>query len=478
MNRKSVIVFSILAAAFFCRAYFVVNFPITLDEAWSNTVGHLPPGGVIREAKADVSPPLTLLLHKFFTVAQTGAGIRWIFALFGFLSIFYLTKFINAGVPVLLLAGFSAFLIFEGSIARMHAFSIFFSSAACYYYVRTFEREKRSDFALLVLFCVLALYNFYPFGALVVAFIAVYLVLRKNSVSKPAFYAYAFFSIILFSLPLLYIFNPSYAGSFASEKLFELPSGAILAYLPYALAYSESLLKFSEIRGIKLGYFLVLFSVIAPVLVKGAGNRRGDLRLRLSLWLAAVSLGLVFAVSLKIPKVLYSAKYVAWAYPLFAYIFIMGLESLPGKIRGLVLSVILAVNFASLYSVLNFNPENWREVAAFVGRSAEEKDIILFDGSQMSYPFSFYYSGRGKIAGLPSKAPLFVPEEYMAYNRVWLVLSHNWARSGVYRGLLAKKIKLTEDHKFGDIQIVLFEQSGRKSFPAAAGKIRETAGTY
>ena len=57
---------------------------------------------------------------------------------------------------------------------------------------------------------------------------------------------------------------------------------------------------------------------------------------------------------------------------------------------------------------------------------------------------------------MPCEAPLFVPAEYMAYNRIWLVQSHNWARSGVYRGLIAKKKKIAEDHDFGDIKIVLF----------------------
>ncbi|HAT72349.1 MAG TPA: hypothetical protein DCS63_05990 [Elusimicrobia bacterium] len=467
MNRKHVLFFSILAAAFFCRVYFAVNFPVTLDEAWSNMVGLMPMEGLVKEVKADIHPPLTYIAHKFFTASQTELGIRWIFALFSFLSIFYLTRFINANVTTLLLLGFSAYLISEGAIARMHAFSLFFSSAACYYFARTFEREKAADFALLALFSVLALYNFYPCGALVAAFFAVYLLFRKESVSRPRFYAYTFSSIILFSLPLVYFFNPSVTGGFASEKLINIPSGAILAYLPYAFAYSEYLLKFNEIRGIKIVYFLFLCALVVPVLVRGARNKDGDLRARLAVWLALISLGIVFAVSLKIPKVLLSSKYVAWEYPLFAYIFIKGLESFPVKIRGFLLSALLAVNFASLYSALKYNPENWREVAAFVGRNEKEKDLILFDAGHMRYPFKFYYTGKGKMEGLPKGAPEFKPQEYMRYNRIWLVLAHNWGRSEVYRELISKSSALAGDYAFGEIKVLLFEQNGYKNSQAA-----------
>jgi len=466
MNRNRVLIFSILAAAFFGRVYFTVNFPVTLDEAWSNVVGRMPMEGLVNEVKADIHPPLTYFAHKFFTVSRTEPGMRWLFALFGFLSLFYLTRFINSNVATLLLLGSSAYLISEGAIARMHALSIFFSSAACYYFVRTFEREKAADFALLALFSVLALYNFYPSGALVAAFLAVYLLFRKDSASKTALYAYAFCSILLLSLPLLYFFSPSVAGGYASDELAGFPSGAILAYLPYALAYSEYLLRFNEIRGTQIVYFLILCAPVVMVLARGARNTSGDLRARLSVWLALISLGIVFAVSLKIPKVLLSSKYIAWGYPLFAYIFIKGFESFPGKTRVFLLSALLAVNFAALYSALKYPPENWREVAAFVGRNEREKDVILFDAGHMIYPFKFYYSGNGEMEGLPAGAPSFEPQEYMRYNRIWLVLAHNWGRSEVYRELVAKRSMLAGDYTFGEIKVLLFEQNVYKNSPA------------
>ncbi len=466
MNKKYAIFFSILAAALFCRVYFAVHFPVTLDEAWSNMVGRLPMEGVIKEVKADIHPPLVYLVHKFFTVSRTELGIRWLFALLGFLSIFYLVRFINAAPATLLLLGFSAYLISEGAIARMHAFSLFFSSAACYYYARTFERENAADFALLALFSILALYNFYPFGALVAAFIAVYLLFRKSSVSKPAFYLYAFCAVILFSLPLLYFLNPVSVGSYTPENPVTIPTGAILAYLPFALAFSEHLLKFSEIRGMNIVYFLLLFSLIAPAIVSGLRNKDGDLRLRLSAWLALVSLAIVFAVSLKLPKVLLSSKYIAWAYPLYAYMFIKGLESFPVRIKYFILSAVLAANFAALYSALEHNPENWREAAAFVAQNEKADDVILFDTGHMRYPFQFYYSGTGKIEGLPAGKPVFEPEPYMVYNRIWLVLAHDWKRSGGYRDLIAEKATLAGKYPFRDIKILLFELNSGKNAAA------------
>jgi len=462
MTKRTLILFLLLAAAFGIRLWFAAELPVTLDEAWSDRVGGMSWSDVVKETKKDIHPPLTYAAHKIFTVSRTELGVRWFFVLMSSLSIFYILRLSGNSIPALLILGFSSFLILTGAIARMHALNLFFSAGACYHFVKTFEREKISDFVLMSLFSLLMVYNFYPGGALIAAFCAVYLLFRKKSVSRPGFYAGALAAVTVFSLPLLFFFNPASAGGFAAKNFIDIPSGAILAYLPFAFAYSENLMKFNGIRGIKIAYFLLLALPVFWVLLRGAANKDGDLRTRLSLWLALVSVGLVFAVSLKIPKLLYNARYAAWAFPLFACVFVKGLDSFSPRIKTVLFSALIAVNFASLYAGLKSNPENWKEVSGFISENGREKDVILFDAGHMRYPFGFYYSGGRERVALPEDISEFKPENFISYNRIWLILAHNWGREGVYAGIMGKNAELTGQYRFGDIEVLLFVRNGDK----------------
>lgn len=449
----------ILLIAFFSgfvlRAIFSFIFPLTLDEAWSFDVSVRPLTEISSILRSDsTSPVFTYLVHHFFNAGKSEMAIRWIFALAGFSSIFFIWRLSGEMFLSVILASFSFFAIREGSIARMHAFSLLFSSASLYFFIKTFERAGKKDFIFFVLFSVLGAYNFYPALSLTAGLFFCSLYFKKESPAPFSRYMFSFLAILLLSLPAFYFLELSSLNSRFIVP-FSFPSGAFLPYLFYSFAFSEEMLNYGEIRGWKIIIFAVLTIPVILIFLKGL---LGKPLLKKRIFLSAffVSLLIAFAVSLKIPKVLYSPKYLICIYPVFICALAWGLNESGKKISFIISVILILWNLASFAHGFLFNREDWRAAASFAAENLPEKGEVLVFAEAMKYPFSFYYGKNFRaLPNNPDPLSVFpagpVPVLY--------IKSHDYdGKSSIYQKEIEKKLKLTYYSRKGEIEFFRYEK--------------------
>lgn len=452
-NKKNLLI--ILFSGFVLRTIFSFIFPLTLDEAWSFEVSSRSLSEIVSELRSDsTSPIFTYLIHHFFNAGRNEAAIRWIFALAGFSSLFFIWRISGEVIIPVLLASFSFFAIREGSIARMHAFSLLFSSASLYFFLKTFERFEKKDFIFFALFSILIAYNFYPSLSLTGALFLCSLYFRSESRSPFRWYLFSFLAVFILSLPAFYFLEPSSLNlRFVAPVSF--PSGAFFPYLFYSFAFSEELLAYGEIRGWKIIFFAVLTMPVIVIFLKGL-LEKNSLKKKIVLAAFFLSLMAAFAVSLKIPKVLYSPKYLICIYPIFVCAMGWGISMFARKAAFAISIFLIFWNMAAMASGFFYNREDWRYAASFARDNFNQGGEVLIFSEEMKYPFSFYYSG--KFRALPNLTDI----QAVFGGQVGPILyikSHDYeGKSSIYQKEIEKKLKLTYYLRRGEIEFFRYEK--------------------
>ncbi len=124
----------------------------------------------------------------------------------------------------------------------------------------------------------------------------------------------------------------------------------------------------------------------------------------------------------------------------------------------------------------HFQKEQWREAAAYVARTAEDDDLILFHASWVQIPFDYYFRAADRSVaehGVPGD--LFdrgVLEPKMARRdlprlrsllqgreRVWLVYSHDWYTDPeqLIPAALGETLELVERLPYYGLELRLYE---------------------
>lgn len=450
-NKK---LFLILFLAFFLRFIFSYLYPVTLDESWSHFLSFTSVSNIFNELRSDsTSPVFIYIVHKVFNIFHSEAFIRLPFFLSGFISLFFIYKISDNRTFALLFSSFSFFLIKESSIARMHSFSLLFSCASLYFFIKTFGEAKIKNFILFSLFSIFSAYNFYPSLSLTFGLFISYLILSKDSESPFVYYAASFLLIAFISVPAFYFLDIfSIKNRFMTNLSF--PSGAFLPYLIHSFSFSEEIFPYKEIKNFKLITFLVFTLPILIIFIKGLLCDM-SYKKKIMFISSAVSIFLFFLVSLKIPKVLYSPKYLMALYPAFVYFISEGVSKLKRQYEILLIFFLILSNSYSFYLAFSENKEDWRKIADFVSLNTNGEEEVLVFSQAMQYPFSFYY-----------KKPFIALKEVSQVQNifkkgiygVFYIKSHDYENKSVlYQNEIEKKLKLKYYKKFGNIEIFRYD---------------------
>ncbi len=451
--------FPLIIIALLLRVIFAIYRPLDLDEVFAFYVGQKSFAQILQEVKYDAHPPLHYFLHKIFDISKSEIGIRFIFLISGLLSIIFLFK-LHKSWYSLLICCFSAYLWEWGIEARMYPLVILFSSALIYFFIKTFEENNFRNFIFFVIFSVLSLYNFYLSSVLLIVLFFLYLIFKRKSRSPFKFYILSYLFVFILILPLFFLFKEqlSHRKEVAS---FHLSTGAVIPYFIHVFCFGEYLIKVKGISDAKCFAkafpLLILFLLNVFILYRGfKKNWKG----KFMGYCLLLSLIFTFLLSFKLYRVMHHPKYLLWLYPVFFYLFCEGLSQFKGNHRNILVAFIIFLNLISIYKRWIYPEEDWRKFAHFMEEKAKEKDILLFDAGYMRMPFDFYYRGRCRRIGLSSENPeefyQKIKDELKNYNRIWLILSHNWKTKHKYFEILRKDFKLLGKYEFPCIEVFLF----------------------
>jgi hypothetical protein len=201
-------------------------------------------------------------------------------------------------------------------------------------------------------------------------------------------------------------------------------------------------------------------SPVFYLVVNAIKRNMSDFKFKVILLVVFVSYFVIFVLSFKIPKLLFSPKYVIWLYPGFLYVLIKGIEGVKKGFRVFFSLLFIFVNIFGTYHVLYNNPEDWKKIYKIVRSNFQEYDLVFFDTGALYYPFNFYntHIPTDKLIKLNGDITVFNKESIKSCKRIWLISGHNWGREWEYKELIAKIAKVLMDFKIGEIEIILFEK--------------------
>ena len=316
------------------------------------------------------------------------------------------------------------------------------------------------------------------FGLLVIASQVFYLILfwKKHRQLMLWFLGVQVVTLAAFSPWLIRVvrtFEGKIWGSWISEPSFKILGGTIAGYSGYGWER----------------YFLVVIFFVLCLLglftIKGL-NGEWDWRRPLS-WLKTLkrsisrehfeerALLLVwFIIPIIIPFIIskcyapiYVHRYTIAASPALYLLAARGLATFNSK-RALypLILTIAALSFSGLYDYYADDvKEQWRETAALVEQNAVENDVIIFCQGVVHIPFDYYYRGELEEFGIYNnddiqKVAAVIGSAVEGKERVWLILSHEWAVEEDSRGFLVEELSketLLFEEEFTDIKVYLFE---------------------
>jgi hypothetical protein len=444
-NKIKFFIFLILIGITF-RILYAVFLPITLDEGVGYYFLKELNYSSFKLSRMEPHLPLSYLLYEFFVFSKSEFGVRYIFVILNLVNFFYLAKITNNYFMTFIFYIFNAYLTYHGIIARPHSLTIFLSSALYYHFINLFERRKVYDIILFCLFSVLLSLNFYPAWILILTFAIVCLVFRKKILANSNLLMFSFFIVVLVIL-FSFMFFVSFLN--ISEQIFRLqiPSGLISFYIPFSFTFSE-IVKYSELKSYKFLYFIFLAIPLFYILVNSVKKNYLYFRFRILLLCGIISYLIIFFASFKIPKLLYSPKYVIWLYPIFLLVLIKGIENLEKFYKFLFVLLFIFINFLSVYKTFNNNSENWKKIYEVIDNNFSKDDIIIFDKGYLYYPFAFYNKTIPENKCLQIEKINSIERLLRKYKKIWLVFGHNWSNREII-----DKSNFIEFSKIGDIEI-------------------------
>ncbi len=450
-DKKIFIIIFLGLALRFAFSYF---YPLTLDEAWSFTLSKKSFAEIFAEVKLDsTAPAMVHIIHKFFDIGASEFGVRWIFAIAGFLSLFFIKKISKISIIPVAISAFSYFVIKEGSISRMHAFTLFFSSAEIYFFLNTFENKRIQNFIFFCLFSILNSHNFYPSLSLTFGLFVAFLLFFKKSDSPVKYYLYSFALIFIFSITAFYFFSPSSLKSRFITSL-KFSSGAFLPYLFYSFAFSQEFFPYNSIRGWKLIIFALTAFFPIFLFLKGLLSK-SEYREKILFTTFLFAFLCSFLVSLKIPKVLYSPKYLICVYPIFVAGFARGIYLSAKKIPRILIFILILFNMAAFLFDIAYNKENWKEASIYAKEASDSGFKIVVFKEAMKYPFSFYYKGDF----LAIKSDLNPEDLDIKSDKLLYICSHDYdKKSFLYQREIEKKLKLDHYFRSGEIEFFYYNR--------------------
>lgn len=430
------------------RIIFILSYSVELDEAISYFWSRHDIFKLIDLIKTDIHPPLNYIIHKVFDINKTPLGIRWSFFLFFVISIPFICKLLDQFLNdyekkyfwVLFL--FSSFVIQRTTIARMHSITFLLSIVISYIFLRLLIKPQTT---YIILFFFVSLFfplNFYP--SISFPFFMYLLLIYKfknDDIQKVFFSLFFFFLIYIFIV--FYLFLPY--GSVSHLKP-HLPTGLIVLYTLFSFTFNEEIIFWNLIKEncIFFLFFLTLFILVFLPFYKGLKEGIKDDKVKYYSLVNLFSFLLILFLSIFIPKLLYSPKYLIHIYPFFIIFLAKGISKFSIYFKKTFMLIYILYNIFSIYCMVYYNREDWKKAYLYILQNRKEDDYVFVD---VYDAFCFYYNCDSKVYYIPDVDFLRVD-----FQKVWIINSNYISRPKVPPYFLNKYV-LKSRYVYGNLRI-------------------------
>ena len=398
----------------------------TIDEAFSWTISHLPPAGILKAAAAENHPPLFyLILHYFSALPLAPAGLRLLNVIIQAAALPFIyavcrraagARAAAAAAAFFILAPFAVFLSWE---LRYPSLAMLAASMIFYFFSRE-DMKAHSRTAAIALSAVLLAYSFYV-GILCLFGMTCYVFAEALSDRAKRRDALLWAAAMSVSLALFLPWTARLAGQAGrqlyfvgwrniAEHLSKVPVGGIIRIF----------WDFSGAIFLPDRFYIrhIWFAAWCALAAAGLIRLRGVRVVRLWFVSACVTILLAWAMMISF-GMFFFPKYFFMFAPGFYLLAAAGLELLFGNQRrwaaAAAAGVIAAVSLAFCLNAIDLKPDN-ASVIESLNNSTTARDAVVLNPPYLSTLFNVFYRGDAPLVPVPRKYDPLKP--YVLMSRV------------------------------------------------------------
>lgn len=496
-HRVRIAFFIILVCGVFLRLYHIGANSLWFDEvgtltsdsfaSWLSSSGYL-----------HYNMPFYFLVTEAFTLfGDSEALVRLPAAIFGALTIVYIFKIgrlcfnDRVALTAALIISVSSFHVYYSQEARPYSLFMLLGIASTYYMIKALIEPRKKWWASYVIVAALGLYT-HLFMAFVLVVHNIFMLWhwRGTGSIKLRTWLVPQVSIVLLFSPILINYGVYYLSIFqrTSETFQALhynfgrpaPTVSTLAKILIQFFMSYFDIRFvlpaaqPDMSAIGIIRYIVPHAVrIFLLFLVLAGSfslwKRSEYRTYGLLFLTYLAVPLLLMYMISYDLRILNLRYASFTFPAFCILIALGVDSVRNvKARTFLLVGVVVVNLISLMNIY-YNPryqkEQWRDVAAYIERSEEPGELILFNVDYIQVAFDHYYEGSVPSAGFDlgmdvndDSAWHELQSTVEGYKYVWLVLSHDFGTGEVYRRALDEHWQVVDERKFKGIRVYRYKK--------------------
>jgi uncharacterized membrane protein len=412
--------------AFGLRLYGLDTQSIWFDESLSALFAAQPLSVAIQSMLQEGlhhSPLFYILLRPFAAGGFNEFSLRFLSVALGVVTIPLLArlgqKVANARVGVLaaILLTLSPFHVWYSQEARMYTLLIFSATGAMFFFMRSLERRRTSNWLAMAFFTAVGINSHhFSFFIPLVQFVFILLTFKQNhSLLRPwvgaqLLVALSFIPWILVVLDWGQLYLSS--ASRQTPTLYDL----LQTFWNFSIGYTAQLTFFVVIS--LIAFMAALVGGIWAVYWRQQG-------LLLILWLGIPPL-VTFLVSLRLPT--YLDRYLSLSLPPLLLLVAVGLYQIRRPLLRLIAIAFIVVTMMTgllrvYFDATVYERADWRAVGAYLQKNAAPTDVIAPWFFQNIIPMSFYYHGHTPLEPVISFDKVNVPR-LEASQKVWVIIDH------------------------------------------------------
>jgi mannosyltransferase len=433
-----------------------------------------------------------ILLHFWLNLGESEFVIRSLSAIFAVLTVPIIytlgSRLFNKyiGLIAALVVVVNTFFIRYAQEARSYSLVLFLISLSSLLFVMAIQRSSKRFWTAYVIVSALAVYaHVFAVFALIAQVLSLVL-LRRQEIPWKALLIIGV-SIIILITPLAY--------SILTNSTHNLDHQTV----PNISEIIDVFFRFTESGPLTAVYLLMGIVALIYAIKQWLVTRFSYETWRYALLLSWLFIPVVIVFCISQFKPMFSSLYLIVCLSPLVLLVGIGVYRLPRRwLLAIVLVAILGISGAELHSwYIDFEKEDWRGATTYIISEAHEQDAIIFYSPDVGTGFDYYWS-RTPHNLILTPVPYFNPMEYKAinpvfdipigyvpggnlpepdgnlpfrlekYERVWLVLSHDYivnenmdrlSQSQMIQGLLQGKYGIPEEKDFKAIRVLLFSSS-------------------
>jgi len=401
-------IFFLLYAAFVIYLCYTLN--IWIDETYSANTSSYDLKGVIKQSyNFEGQPPAYFILLSWWRLINPGLFFSRLFSVLctGLAAwVFYKTiKLIaekNNAVWYTALFLLNPFTVWICTQMRLYAFLLMLAVLSLYFFFNFFKSGKSKHQVGFAVIAIAGIYTQYLYVFLLIS-LGVSVLLFKGWKTFFTYCLYLVPAALLFLQNILFTTNPmelAYVNSIQSSFSTRLIS---ILHSPQNLLLASNNLSFSRIIRTCIVMLLVFLLLNAYFLAYKKSKAKDNFNSSATVIIISCTC-LVFCIAIffAVTAIDYNDKYLTIGFPLLILLLVMI------DIYSVVISRSIILMIAVYYIILlvpvyryPVNDFNSRALAAYITRTENKNEPILFYPKVLALPFQYYYKGKGIVVPLP-----------------------------------------------------------------------------